>query len=218
MNIIFDFDGTLADSFSIAIQKLILLADQFNFRKINQDEIDRLKDLTSREVIKYLKIPFYQLPAVLRHARKCMRDEIPFLSTFKNLPEVLKELHPYCSLGILTSNSSENVISWLEVHKIGHLFDFIHAESSYFGKKRILKKLTKSYKMDSSQTFYVGDETRDVDAARKCNINSIAVSWGFNSEATVVKNKPDYIARTPSDILTIIKQHSLAHGVNIDTI
>ncbi|WP_058532944.1 HAD hydrolase-like protein [Legionella saoudiensis] len=77
MNIIFDFDGTLADSFSTAIQKLILLADQFNFRKINQDEIDGLKDLTSGEVIKYLKIPFYRLPAVLRHTRECIR-KLPF--------------------------------------------------------------------------------------------------------------------------------------------
>lgn len=207
LNIIFDFDGTLADSFSTAMQKLILLADQFNFRKINQNEIDGLKDLSSREVIKYLKIPFYRLPVVLRQARECMRNEIPALPTFMNVPEVLKELYLDCSLGILTSNSSENVVSWLWCHKIEHLFDFIHSESSYFGKKHILKKLIKSNKMQSFQTFYVGDETRDVDAARKCSINSIAVSWGFNSEAALIKNKPDYIARMPSDILTIIKQH-----------
>ena len=218
LNIIFDFDGTLADSFSTAMQKLSLLANQFNFRKINQNEIDGLKDLTSREVIKYLKIPFYRLPIVLREARECMCKEIPALPTFINFPEVLKELHMDCSLGILTSNSSENVVSWLKCHKIEHLFDFIHAESSYFGKKHILKKLIKSNKMKPFQTFYVGDETRDVDSARKCNINSIAVSWGFNSEAALVKNKPDYIARTPSDILTIIKQHTLAHKNNINTI
>lgn len=48
MNIIFDFDGTLADSFSAIIEKLVPLADAFKFRKINQDEIARLKDLTSR--------------------------------------------------------------------------------------------------------------------------------------------------------------------------
>jgi phosphoglycolate phosphatase len=218
LNIIFDFDGTLADSFAIVIQKLIPLADQYNFRKINQNEIDGLKDLTSREVIKYLKIPFYRLPAVLRHARECMRNETSLISSFKNLPEILKEIHPDCSLGILTSNSSENVVSWLEGHKIRHLFDFIHTESSYFGKKHLLKKLIKSYKMELFQTFYVGDETRDIDAARKCNINSIAVSWGFNSEVTLLKNKPDYIARTPNDLLIIIKQQSLAYKIDINTV
>lgn len=216
LNMIFDFDGTLVDSFSIAMQKINLLADQFNFRKINQNEIDGLKDLTSREVIKYLKIPFYRLPVVLRQARESIRNEIAALPTFMNFPEILKELHSDCSLGILTSNSSENVVSWLKYHKIDHLFDFIHAESSYFGKKHILKKLIKSNKMDSFQTFYVGDETRDVDAARKCSINSIAVLWGFNSEAALGKCNPDYIARTPSDILAIIKQHTLAHTNNIN--
>ena len=143
INIIFDFDGTLVDSFSMALQKLIPLADQFDFRKINQSEIDGLKDLTSLEIINHFKIPFYKLPLVLRHARKCMRKEIPFLSTFMNFPEVLKVLHLDCSLGILTSNSYENVESWLESYKIDHLFDFIHGKSSYFGKKHILKKLIK---------------------------------------------------------------------------
>ncbi len=218
LNIIFDFDGTLVDCFSTAMQKLSLLAEQFNFRKINQNEIDGLKDLTSREVIKYLKIPFYRLPVVLREAREYMRNEIPALPTFMNFPEVLKELHLDCSLGILSSNSSENIVLWLKRHKIEHLFDYIYAESSYFGKKRILKKLLKSNKMKPFQTFYVGDETRDVDSARKCNINSIAVSWGFNSEAALLKYKPDYIARTPGDIITIIKQHRLAHKNNNNTI
>lgn len=144
-----------------------------------------------------------------------MRNESPFLPTFMNLPEVLKELHKDCSLGILTSNSSENVISWLNRHKIAHLFTFIHTESSYFGKKHLLKKLIKSCEMDPLQTFYIGDETRDIDAARKCHINSIAVSWGFNSETALVQSNPDYIARIPGDIITIVKQHDLLKKLSL---
>ncbi|STX55627.1 HAD-superfamily hydrolase [Legionella beliardensis] len=210
LNVIFDFDGTLADSFFASVQKFLPLAEKFNLRKLNQHEIEQLRELPSKEIIKYLKIPFYKIPSVLRHARECLRNEIPSLSTFMNMPEVLEELHQDCSLGIVTSNSSENVALWLEHHKIAHLFDFIYAESGYFGKKNILKKLIKSHRMEPLQTFYVGDETRDIDAARKCNINSIAVSWGFNSEATLIRSRPDYITRTPEDILTIIKPHALA--------
>jgi phosphoglycolate phosphatase len=208
LNLIFDFDGTLVDSFYAVTQKLNLLADEFNFRKIEQPEIDELKNLTSRELIKYLKIPLFKLPQVLRRAREYMSNEISVLSTFKDLPEVLTELHQLdCSLSILTSNSSENVISWLERHNLRHLFTFIHTESSYFGKKKILKKLMKSYKIELLHTFYIGDETRDVEAAQKCKINSIAVSWGFNSVKALECSKPDYIVRTPKDILLIIEQH-----------
>jgi phosphoglycolate phosphatase len=205
IHLIFDFDGTLVDSFFAAMQKLILMADQFNIRKIDQAEINELKNLTSRELVKYLKIPFYKLPSVLRQARETIGNEIPHLSTFKDLPEVLTELHEEgCLLSILTSNSLENVVLWLERHNIRHLFNTIHAESSYFGKKRLLKKIMKSQNMKSLQTFYIGDETRDIEAAQKCNINSIAVSWGFNSEETLLRYKPNYMAKTPKDLLTII--------------
>lgn len=204
--LIFDFDGTLVDSFYTAMQKLRILADELNFKKIEVDEIEKLKDFTSKELIQYLNIPFYKLPKVLRYAREYMRNEMFLLSPFNGLPEVLNELQLNFSLGILTSNSSHNVSMWLERHKIRHLFHFIHAESSYFGKKRILKKIIKSYDMDLAQTFYIGDETRDIEAAKKCNIRSLAVSWGFNSEETLRRCDPHYLAREPRDILTILKE------------
>ncbi|HEX4045090.1 MAG TPA: HAD hydrolase-like protein [Gammaproteobacteria bacterium] len=204
--LIFDFDGTLVDSFRAAMEKLNLLADEFNFRKISIDEIEGLRDLTSKKLIKHLKIPIYKIPSVLRCARKHMRSEMKMLSPFKNLPEILQELYDMkIPLGILTSNSSENVTEWLECNKMQQLFNFIHIESSYFGKKHILRKILKVYKIDKSQAFYIGDETRDVEAAKECDVSSIAVTWGFNSEKILSQHRPNYIARKPEDILTICK-------------
>lgn len=200
--LIFDFDGTLVDSFRAVIEKFNLLADEFKFRKINSNEINDLKDLTSKELIKYLGIPIYKIPRVLRCARKHMYSEMQTLSPFINLPEVLQKLHDMkISLGILTSNSSENVKSWLEHHKMEHLFSFIHAESGYFGKKRILRRMLKAYKIDKSKTFYIGDETRDIEAAKECDVFSVAVTWGFNSEKILKQHRPHFIIRKPEDIL-----------------
>jgi phosphoglycolate phosphatase len=203
--LIFDFDGTLVDSFRAVIEKFNLLADEFKFRKISSDEVDSLRDLTSRELIKYLKIPMYKIPSVLRCARKHMTSEMRVLLPFANLPEVLHKLYNNkVALGILTSNSSDNVTEWLEHNKMQRLFNFIHVESSYLGKHRILRKIIKTYKMDKSHTFYIGDETRDIDAAKKCGVYSVAVTWGFNSEKILSQHQPHYILRKPEDILTII--------------
>ena len=51
--------------------------------------------------------------------------------------------------------------------------------------------------------FYIGDETRDIDAAKQCGISAVAVTWGFNSEAIIAKHNPHYLVRHPKDILTI---------------
>lgn len=204
--LIFDFDGTLVDSFYTVIQKFNLLAVEFNFRYIENVEINHLKTLTSNELIKYLKIPIYKIPSVLIKARALMRDEIARLPAFVNLYETIEQIHGMgIGLGILTSNSSENVAQWLKCNNMQNLFNFIHIEPSYFGKKRILRKIIKNYNMDCSRTFYVGDETRDIDAARAANIHSIAVTWGFNAEKILSQHQPDFIARNPEDILSVLR-------------
>ena len=65
----------------------------------------------------------------------------------------------------------------------------------------LLKRIIKKYKIDKSQTYYIGDETRDIDAAKKNGVKSIAVTWGYNSEQVLLKYKPSFIAQKPEDIL-----------------
>jgi len=209
LHLIFDFDGTMVDSFDTVIRKFNLLAGEFNFRYIDDHEINDLKNLTSKELIKHLNIPIYKIPKVIVRARALMRDEIPKLPAFVSLREVIEEIRKMgIGLGILTSNSSENVTEWLKHNSLQNVFHFIHNESSYFGKKRILKKIIRNYNMDCSRTFYIGDETRDIEAAKACNIHSIAVTWGFNSEAVLLKHQPHFIVRKPEDILAIFKKEN----------
>lgn len=204
MDLIFDFDGTLVDSFDKVIEKFTILADEFGFRKIRLNESDKLRDLSSRELIKYLRIPIYKILRVLYKTRKHMNNEMPKLAPFLNLPQMLQKIHnANFSLGILTSNSKENVTTWLDMNKIGQFFNFVHIESNYFGKGRVIQKILKKYEINKSNTFYIGDETRDIEAAKQNNIYSIAVTWGFNSEKTLLQYQPDYVARKPEDLLTI---------------
>lgn len=205
-HLIFDFDGTLVDSFTVTMQKLSLLTDQLGFKKINLQEIEHLKDLTSHELIRYLNIPLHKIPLVLYQGRKHMQEVMPTLPIFADLPEVLTKLHALnCKLGIVTSNSADNVNTWLQRQKIQHLFHFIRAESSFFGKDKILKNIVKTYEMEPLHTFYIGDETRDIEAAQKSRIQDLAVTWGFHSQKALAQAKPKHMAHHPQDLLTILK-------------
>ncbi len=207
MYIIFDFDGTLVDSFTHIINKFNVIADKYSFKKINVKEITELKNLSSAiEIIQYLKIQIYKMPCILYEARKIIKSEMPPLPTFGNLRYVIEAMYAAnFTLGILTSNSNENVTAWLNTHNMSHFFHFIQSDSSYFGKKTVLSKILKKYAIDKSAAFYIGDETRDIEAAKKNGISSIAVTWGFNSEKTLIKYQPDYIARKPNDLLDIFQ-------------
>ncbi len=204
MYLIFDFDGTLVDSFNCVVKKAILLSKEFNLGKIEEHEIEQLRDLSSKNIIKFLKIPIFKIPKLILKMREHLHREIPKLAPVPQIQNVLKKLfEANFSLGILTSNSVENVLTWLKLHNLYDYFNFIHAESHFYSKEHLLKKTLQKYKIDKSKVFFICDETRDIDAAKMNNVKSVAVTWGYNSEKILLQHEPSFVAKRPEDILRI---------------
>ena len=205
MHLLFDFDGTLVNSFDCVMKKAMLLADEFSFRKIHQEEVVGLRDMSSTEIIKFFNIPFYKIPSLISQMKKHLHHEMATLTPVAGIQQLLEQLYnAKFTLGILTSNSVENVEKWLNINNMRYLFTFIHTESNYFSKQYLIKKTLKKYKIDKTKAIYIGDETRDIDAAKKNNISSVAVTWGYNSEKAILKYEPSFVAKAPEDILTFV--------------
>ncbi|KTD60558.1 HAD-superfamily hydrolase [Legionella sainthelensi] len=209
MYLLFDFDGTIVNSYDCVIETTNLLAEQFNLRKIEKHEMEHLRDLTFLEVKSFLGVPFYKIPSLIREIRRLLFDQMINIQPVTNISPVLETFYNsgYC-LGILTSNSIENVRVWLEMNQIHHFFSFIHDESSHFSKRSLLKRTLKKYKIDKNKVFYIGDEARDIEAAKRNNIQSIAVTWGYNSERILLQYQPTYLVKQPEDLLSICLQNS----------
>lgn len=202
--VIFDFDGTVADTFNVTLVELIKIADDFGFKGINEGDVKRYRKMDVVDIIKEAHIPFYKLPFLIRKGRKEISKKITKVKPINGIVEILNELKSKdLNLGILTSNSEDNVRIFLKANNI-NCFDFIYSESSLFGKGRVLKRLLKKYKLDHRSTVYIGDEPRDIKAAKDAKIKSIAVTWGFNARQALVKAKPDNISEKPKDLLKII--------------
>jgi phosphoglycolate phosphatase-like HAD superfamily hydrolase len=52
--------------------------------------------------------------------------------------------------------------------------------------------------------IYIGDETRDIDAAHRANIPAIACTWGLHTQETLEKSKPTYFAQHPLELIQIL--------------
>lgn len=184
------------------MQKAILLADEYNYKKIQPHEVDRLRDLSSADIIRFFEIPAYKIPMLIIQMRKHLYNEMSSLQPVAGIQDLLEELYSSrFTIGILTSNSMENVTNWLDINHLRHFISFIHTESRFFSKGYLIKKTIAKYNIDRTKTVYIGDETRDIEAAKKNNISSIAVTWGYNSETTILKYQPSFIAKKPEDIV-----------------
>lgn len=76
MHLLFDFDGTLVDSYDYVIEATNLLAEQFNYKKIKEHEVEYLRNLSSRELINFLGVSFYKIPSLIRQIRHLLHDKI----------------------------------------------------------------------------------------------------------------------------------------------
>jgi phosphoglycolate phosphatase len=108
-------------------------------------------------------------------------------------------------LGIITSNSQENVTDFLRVNDLDNLFDFVYSGVTIFGKTTIINNVLKQKQIKPQEVIYVGDETRDIEASKKANIKVIAVTWGFNSQEVLAKQNPDFLIQEPYELLEVIK-------------
>ena len=68
--IIFDFNGTIADTSKIAFDAINKMSEKYNYKKLTFKEANSLRDKGMMEIIKMYKVPFYKVPFILKDVRK----------------------------------------------------------------------------------------------------------------------------------------------------
>ncbi|MEO3704040.1 HAD-IA family hydrolase [Trichormus azollae] len=204
--IIFDFDGTIADTVEALVSIANRLAIEFDYIQITANELTLLRNLTSREIIRYSGVSLLKIPFLVKKVKSELKNKITELEPISGVKEALIELNQQgYSLGVITSNSHENVTEFLKFHNLNYLFEFIYSGVTIFGKTTIINNVLRQKQLKPQTVIYVGDETRDIEAAKKANIKVIAVSWGFNSPEALAKQNPDFLIHYPSELLDVVK-------------
>lgn len=200
--IIFDFDGTIADTYPLAKEIFKKIKNKYSDKEFDFDDI---KKYELSDLLKRYKMPIYKFLLLVYEMKKEMqKNEVnPFL----NIEKMIKEIKKDCKIGIVSSNSKDNISKFLEKNRLKDYFDFVYTDTSFFGKNISLERLCKKYNLEKDEVIYVGDETRDVKACKKAGIKIIATTWGFSSKKLLEKQNPDYIAESPDEILKIIRQN-----------
>jgi len=201
--LVFDFDGTIADSLHMGIDIYNEnISNKYNCKKVDLDNLEELKSKSTYELIKEHKINILKIPLLLFVVKKIMEERMGDVEAIPGMIETLKELNERgFRMGILTSNNKKNVELFLNHHGLDGLFEFIYSEKNLFGKDKAIKKMIK--KESLKDILYIGDETRDVEACKKVGVPVVGVSWGFNTKVNLKSHNPTYLISKPSELLDI---------------
>ncbi len=189
--VIFDFDGTLADSFPWFVKMMDVVTEKFNLTKIDKDNLSELRKLDSLSFLKHLKIPLYKLPKISTFMRNMMSENIEEIKMFDGIENMFHELKKVGhKIAIVSTNSKENIIKVLGDELI-NMNDHFVGGVSVFGKESKLKKVLKFSGIDKKDAIYIGDELRDIHASKKLGMACGAVAWGVNDADALAALEPD---------------------------
>lgn len=201
--IIFDFDGTLADSFPWFVRMVNRVADKYGFRRIEEAEIDLLRSYHARHLIRHLGIPVWKMPFIARHMKRLMAQEIHQIPLFDGIPELLRHLSERgVTLAMVSSNSVENVRRVLGP-EIAALFRYYECGGSLFGKKAKFEKVLRLSGVAAEDALCIGDEIRDLEAARRAKIAFGAVTWGYTTAEALRAQAPTTVFASLDSIAAV---------------
>jgi phosphoglycolate phosphatase len=187
--VIFDFDGTLADTFPFALDIVDQVVEKFGLKKFDRSEIEMLRGLDARRVLKHFEVPVWKMPAITSHVMGLLGQQIHLLTLFDGIAPLLKELTDQgIKIAVVTSNTYENVCKILGPENAA-LIEYYECGVRIFGKQAKLKKVLKQSGIAAKDAICIGDEIRDIQAAEKVHIPFGAVAWGYtNIEALMALN------------------------------
>lgn len=200
---IFDFDGTLADSFPWFLSVVNHLADEHGFRRIEDHEIEKLRSHSARQVVAQMGVPAWKMPRIARHMRQLMERDIAHIPLFPGVDLLLRGLaeRGVC-LAIVSSNSTGNVRRILGPGTAA-LIRHYGCGVSIFGKGAKLRGVLRDSGVPAREAICIGDEIRDLEAAHAEGIAFGAVSWGYTDPESLRAHAPEMMFTRMEEILRI---------------
>jgi len=186
--LIFDFDGTLADTIPTIVEEVKKEAKKRNI-KVPPKKVWQTQSIY--KTIKDAGISTIRSYFLYKKIKEEISPKLTKCKMFKNLPVIIRKLQKKYTVIIVSSGTTDTITKILEPYKLK-----IPIVTTNLNKVRALKTISKSYE----DCIHIGDEVRDIKAARKAKMHVASVTWGLNNKKSLTQEKPNLLFEKPKDI------------------
>lgn len=177
--VIFDFDGTLADSQPWFESVLNNVGERYGLRRVEVSEREYIRRMDAREFMAHLGVSPWKVPFIARHMRALKTESRDAIPLFSGVADLLGELtHAGVKLAIVSSDTEANVRAILGPRNAALVGDFA-CSASLLGKPAKFRRVLRRAGIAAREALAIGDEIRDAQAARATGLDFAAVGWGY---------------------------------------
>jgi phosphoglycolate phosphatase len=202
--VIFDLDGTLADSYPWFLRNLHAVLERFGLRTVDDSDIERLRSADPRDILAHLGIRRWKLPLIARHIRQLKAEHLAGIPLFPGVDLLLQALHARGIVTAMVSSDHESNVRRALGDRNAALIKHYACSASMFGKAAKFRRVLRKTGVPPEHALCIGDEIRDLEAARAVGAAFGAVSWGYTCAEALRKREPDALFTSIGDILKTV--------------
>jgi phosphoglycolate phosphatase len=203
-NVIFDFDGTLADSYQWFLSIFDEIAQRYSLPRLDQSELLQLRKVDIRQISRQFNIPLWKIVQIGSHVQKKMASQIDKVLLVDGMQAVLDQLAAAgVRMAVVTSNAEENVKQVLGPVNVSR-FEAFEAGVTLYGKKAKIDKVLMKMDVDPRRVLSIGDELRDMKSSHQAGVAFGAVGWGATELDVFRTHNPDELFTQPEEIVNVV--------------
>jgi phosphoglycolate phosphatase len=202
--VIFDYDGTLADSGQWFADNINRFARKHRFREVSTGELEQLRALPTRDVIRALEVKWWRMPLIAADMRRAVGEPGGTPRLFEGVGALLRRTKTAgIRIGVVSSNSELNIRVGLGA-ELAALIDGFACGAGLFAKSAKLRRLARRMEVPDSAVLCVGDDSRDIEAAHAVGLKGAAVTWGYAREEAFTRVRPDFVVRSIDELAGVL--------------
>lgn len=214
-NILFDLDGTLTDSFDGITNSALYALHNMGVTKYNKsnlnffvgpplyDSFGRIFDGDEQKVER--AVTLYRE----YFAERGWKEN----SVYDGVPQMLRQLNDMGKRLIVATSKPElfarRIVEYFDLSKYFTFVAGASMDASRTKKAKVIEYAIANTGIEKAETIMIGDRNHDILGAKQCGLKSMGVLYGYGDLQEHVDAGADYIAKTPQEVVDLIRNSEL---------
>jgi pyrophosphatase PpaX len=207
--VIFDLDGTLADTFPVIVSSWNAAVGPVTGVNYSQADVMARFGPTEVEMIRRELEPQDRERAIATFRQRYDEDHAKLVRIFDGVQQLLEKLNTArVPMGVMTGKGRDTAditlarLGWTKL--FGSIItgdEVARAKPDPQGVLMVARQLG----VEPARCIYVGDAPYDIQAGQAAGMKTVWAGWHPVYEREIAPLKPDFVARVPSDVLSVLE-------------
>lgn len=201
----FDYDGVLVDS----LARLLGIVRQAQAmighgRAPREEDFRTIANLTFPALGALLGMSAEDTPLFHSQVLALQRQETSLPELFPGIAQIIPRLAAHSVLVVVTASARAEVERVLEVNALTPYISQIFDGADPRPKAAKITAACALFAQEPACTYMVGDTQGDITQGKLAGVQTIGVTWGYQSSALLQIAGPDYLIDTPEDMIRVV--------------